>query len=113
MPTDTAQNVAEYIWKYVNATTGLVTNLAGASAQYQYGIVDWPAGERFSYDMTTAVRTTVNILAVDQCEVWRPLPQLWGVRPLKQASTKDAPIQLTTGHQRKNCYGSDGIYNAV
>jgi alpha-L-rhamnosidase len=62
---DTAQNVAEYVWRYVNSTTGLVTNLAGGSGQYQYGIIDWPAGERFGYDMNTAARTTVNILAVD------------------------------------------------
>ena len=58
-------NVANYVWTYRDATTGLVTNLAGGSGDYLYGIVDWPLSSRFGYDMTTTARTAVNILAVD------------------------------------------------
>jgi len=106
---DTAQNVAEYIWKYVNTTTGLVTNLAGGSGQYQYGIVDWPAGERFSYDMTTAVRTTVNILAVDAMRSMAAIATALG-RPATETSLyKGRADQLTTAINAK-LLRSDGIY---
>ncbi|HVY25667.1 MAG TPA: family 78 glycoside hydrolase catalytic domain [Polyangiaceae bacterium] len=56
--------VVDYVWSYKNDSTGLITNLAGGSGDYQYGIVDWPTRARDDYDMTTAARTTVNILAV-------------------------------------------------
>jgi alpha-L-rhamnosidase len=106
---DTAQNVAEYIWKYVNATTGLVTNLAGGSGQYQYGIVDWPAGERFSYDMTTAVRTTVNILAVDAMRSMAAIATALG-RPATETSLYQGRAdQLTTAINAK-LLRADGIY---
>ncbi|MES1164792.1 MAG: family 78 glycoside hydrolase catalytic domain, partial [Verrucomicrobiota bacterium] len=38
--------VADYVWIYRDATTGLVTNLAGGSTDYLYGIIDWPIVER-------------------------------------------------------------------
>jgi alpha-L-rhamnosidase len=57
--------VADYVWSYKNDSTGLITNLAGGSGEYQYGIVDWPTAGRDGYDMTTAARTTVNMLAVE------------------------------------------------
>jgi alpha-L-rhamnosidase len=57
--------VADYVWKYKNESTGLITNLAGGSGDYQYGIVDWPTSSRDDYDMGTAARTTVNALAVE------------------------------------------------
>jgi alpha-L-rhamnosidase len=56
--------VADYVRRYIDPATGLVTNLAGGSGAYQYGIVDWPANMRYGYDMETAARTTVNVLAV-------------------------------------------------
>ena len=59
------QRVAEYIWRHRDATTGLITNLAGGSGPYLHGIIDWPPSGRFSYDTQTAARTTVNVLAVD------------------------------------------------
>ncbi|MGC7098372.1 family 78 glycoside hydrolase catalytic domain [Amycolatopsis lurida] len=57
--------VADYVRRHVDPATGLVTRLSGGSGAYQYGIVDWPATMRYGYDMDTAARTTVNILAVD------------------------------------------------
>ncbi|UJW31114.1 glycoside hydrolase family 78 protein [Saccharothrix sp. AJ9571] len=56
--------VADYVRRHID-DTGLVTRLTGGSGAYQYGIVDWPATMRYGYDMDTAARTTVNILAVD------------------------------------------------
>jgi alpha-L-rhamnosidase len=58
-------NIAEYVWRHRNEATGLITDLAGGSGPYQFGIVDWPPSGRFGYDMATSARTTVNILAVD------------------------------------------------
>lgn len=57
--------LADYVWQYRDAGTGLITNLAGGGGPYLHGIIDWPPSGRFSYDMKTAARTTVNILAVD------------------------------------------------
>jgi alpha-L-rhamnosidase len=57
--------VADYVWSHRSESTGLITNLAGGSGDYLYGIVDWPPAGRYGYDMTTAARTTVNVLAVD------------------------------------------------
>jgi alpha-L-rhamnosidase len=59
------KKIADYVWSYRSATTGLITNLAGGSGQYQYGIIDWPVSSRFGYDTATNARTTVNVLAVD------------------------------------------------
>lgn len=42
---------------------GLVTRLEGGSGPYLHGIVDWPAPNRFGYDMETVARTTVNAQA--------------------------------------------------
>jgi alpha-L-rhamnosidase len=58
-------NIAEYVWRYRDRATGLITELAGGSGPYKYGIVDWPAVGRYGYDMNTTARTTVNMLAVD------------------------------------------------
>ncbi|WP_326798109.1 glycoside hydrolase family 78 protein [Streptomyces sp. NBC_01808] len=55
--------VADYVRRYVDPDTGLVTNLAGGSGAYLGGIIDWPV--RYGYDTETAARTTVSILAVD------------------------------------------------
>ena len=57
---------ANYISDNINETTGLVTQLAGGSGGYQYGIVDWPASGRFGYDWDgtkSGARTTVNMLS--------------------------------------------------
>ncbi len=60
---------ANYITKYINTSTGLVTQLGGGDGSpnsYQYGIVDWPAVGRFGYDWSgtkTGARTTVNMLS--------------------------------------------------
>ena len=54
--------VADYVRRYRDPGTGLVTDLAGGSGPYLHGIIDWP--DRYGYDTMTAARTTVNILAV-------------------------------------------------
>jgi alpha-L-rhamnosidase len=61
----TLARVADYVWSYRSEGTGLITDLAGGSGDYAHGIVDWPPSSRFGYDMASAARTTVNVLAVD------------------------------------------------
>jgi alpha-L-rhamnosidase len=55
--------VADYVRRYVDPSTGLVTKLAGGSGAYVNGIIDWP--NRYGYDTAATARTTVNILGVD------------------------------------------------
>ena len=106
---DTVQNVAEYVWRYVNATTGLVTNLAGGSGQYQYGIIDWPASQRFGYDTNTTARTTVNILAVDVMRSMAAIATALG-RPASEVSLYQGRAdQLTTAINSK-LRRADGMY---
>jgi alpha-L-rhamnosidase len=103
------QNVAEYVWRYVNSTTGLVTNLAGGSGQYQYGIIDWPAEERFGYDMNTAARTTVNILAVDVMRSMAAIASALGRAASEVSLYQGRADQLTTAINTK-LRRSDGMY---
>jgi alpha-L-rhamnosidase len=55
--------IADYVRRYVDPSTGLVTRLAGGSGAYVNGIIDWP--NRYGYDTAATARTTVNILGVD------------------------------------------------
>jgi alpha-L-rhamnosidase len=106
---DTAQNVAEYVWRYVNSTTGLVTNLAGGSGQYQYGIIDWPAEERFGYDMNTTARATVNILAVDVMRSMAAIAAALGRAASEVSLYQGRADQLTTAINAK-LRRADGMY---
>ena len=106
---DTVQNVAEYVWRYVNSTTGLVTNLAGGSGQYQYGIIDWPASQRFGYDTNTTARTTVNILAVDVMRNMAAIATALG-RPTSEVSLYQGRADQLTTAINSQLRRSDGIY---
>jgi alpha-L-rhamnosidase len=57
--------ISDYVWRAVDPVTGLVTRLPGGGTDYQYGLVDFPPEGRYGYDMGTAARTTVNVLAVN------------------------------------------------
>lgn len=60
-----ATNITDYIQRAVDPLTGLVTRLPGGGSDYRYGVVDWPPESRYGYDMGTAARTTMNVLAVN------------------------------------------------
>jgi alpha-L-rhamnosidase len=59
-----ARRIADYVARAIDDKTGLVTNLPGGGADYLYGAVDWPPAMRYGYDMQTAARTMMNVLAV-------------------------------------------------
>jgi len=61
----TVRNITDYVARAIDPATGLVTNLPGGGSDYQYGAVDWPPWMRYGYDMKTAARTMMNVLAVD------------------------------------------------
>jgi len=81
----TLVNIADYVWSYRNESTGLITDLAGGSGEYAYGIIDWPLVGRYDYDMTTAAKTTVNILGV---EVLRSVARLGSALARPAAETE-------------------------
>ncbi len=95
--------IAGYLRSAIDPTTGLVTNLPGGDGDYQYGIVDWPAPMRYGYDMATAARTTVNVMAVDALDrtaqlgaaLGRPAPEVASLRASATALTTAVNTRLT------------------
>jgi alpha-L-rhamnosidase len=69
------RNIAAYVARSIDPRTGLVTYLPGGGGDYAFGIVDWPPHMRYGYDVGTAARTTMNVLAVD---VFRRVAQIAG-----------------------------------
>jgi alpha-L-rhamnosidase len=61
----TMRNVGDYIDRHRDPANGLITRLSGGSGGYLGGIIDWPAPMRYGYDWDTAVKTVVNLWAVD------------------------------------------------
>jgi alpha-L-rhamnosidase len=59
------RNITDYLQRAVDEHTGLITNLPGGGGDYLYGLVDWPPQMRYGYDMNTAARTTLNVMAVE------------------------------------------------
>ncbi len=59
-----ALRISDYVARAIDKQTGLVTNLSGGGSDYLYGAVDWPPAMRYGYDMKTAARTMMNVLAV-------------------------------------------------
>jgi alpha-L-rhamnosidase len=101
-------NVTDYIARYTDANTGLVTNLEGGGTDYKGGLVDYPFNMRFGYDMATAARTTVNMLAVDAfrrtADVAKALGHLDEVQ--RQVQRADALTTAINAHLRRK----DGTY---
>ena len=60
-----ARNICGYLQRAIRPSTGLVTYLPGGGTDYANGLVDFPPQGRFGYDMNTAARTTVNVLAAN------------------------------------------------
>jgi len=63
------RDTADYVGRYTNAETGLVTAIGTSTSfgDYYQGIIDWPKPGRFDYDWNgtkNGVRTTINALSV-------------------------------------------------
>ncbi|GAA4624578.1 hypothetical protein GCM10023196_025280 [Actinoallomurus vinaceus] len=96
--------VADYVRRYIDPATGLVTKLAGGSGAYQYGIIDWP--NRYGYDTDTVARTAVNVLAVDVLNATARAAQTLGKDP--SAFQRDA-VRLSSAINGK-LRRADGVY---
>ncbi|WP_433727163.1 family 78 glycoside hydrolase catalytic domain [Actinoplanes sp. CA-051413] len=103
-----SQAIADYVRRYRDPGTGLVTNLAGGSGAYQYGIIDWP--NRYGYDTATAARTTVNILAVDVLRSTARQAQALG-RPRAEIDALNADADALTAAINSRLRRPDGIYH--
>ncbi len=102
-------NVADYVWSHRDAGSGLITNLSGGSGDYLYGIVDWPIAGRFDYDMTTAARTTVNVLGVDVQRAVAQSAKALG-RPAEESSKYEARATELTQAINAKLRRADGVY---
>jgi alpha-L-rhamnosidase len=104
-------NVAAYVSRYIDPATGLVTNLAGGSDLYLYGLVDWPPGMRYDYDMNTAVRTTVNALAVNVFRRAAALTRAAGGTSAADAAARlDRQADDLTAAINRRLVRADGLY---
>jgi len=101
------KDIADYVDRYQDTNTGLITNLLGGSGAYQYGIVDWPAAMRFGYDMTTA-RTVINCWAYADYDIVSQIADELG-------NTTDRDMYRTRAEALKsaintNLISADGVY---
>lgn len=106
------RDTADYVLRHIPAqgpTAGLVTQLAGGSGPYQYGIVDWPEPGRFGYDMTAAARTTINAQSVDVLRTTARMARMLGL-PGDDASTYDRRATDLADAMNGKLRRADGIY---
>ncbi|HEX2874028.1 MAG TPA: family 78 glycoside hydrolase catalytic domain [Polyangiaceae bacterium] len=104
----TLVNISDYVWTYRSADTALITDLAGGSGDYEFGIVDWPMRARDDYDMTAA-RTTVNVLAVHLARSVAALATALG-RPAAEAAKQSERAEALTDAINAKLRRADGIY---
>jgi alpha-L-rhamnosidase len=102
------QNICGYVWRYVDPTTGLVTQIPGGGTTYAYGIVDWPPEMRYGYDMATVARTTVNVLGANALNRAATMARVLG-------DTANATLYATRGQSVSNAINgrlvrADGVY---
>ncbi|MFI1093861.1 family 78 glycoside hydrolase catalytic domain [Streptomyces sp. NPDC020917] len=100
-------NVADYVRRYIDPATGLVTKLAGGSGSYANGIIDWP--NRYGYDTATTARTTVNILAVDVLRSTAKQAEVIG-RPQAEIDALRADADKLSAAITSKLRRADGIY---
>ncbi len=105
---------ADYISKYINSSTGLVTKLGGGDGSpnsYQYGIVDWPAVGRFGYDWSgtkEGARTTVNMLSKRAFDViGLAAAELGNTQDVEDMSRRSQSLKNAINNQLIN---ADGVY---
>ncbi|WP_406104651.1 family 78 glycoside hydrolase catalytic domain [Micromonospora globbae] len=106
------RDTADYVLRHIPATgptAGLVTELAGGSGAYRYGIVDWPEPGRFGYDMSSAARTTINAQGVDVLRTTARMAEALG-RPAAEAATYDGHAAALTDAINAKLRRADGVY---
>jgi alpha-L-rhamnosidase len=102
------RNIAAYVARAIDPSTGLVTYLPGGGGDYHFGLVDWPPNMRYGYDVGTAARTTENILAVD---VFRRVGQMAAAldRPPAESAAQQARATRVVRAIGTRLTRSDGV----
>jgi alpha-L-rhamnosidase len=106
------RDTAEYVLRHIPAegpTAGLVTQLSGGSGAYLYGIVDWPEPGRFGYDMSAAVRTTINAQGVRVLRVTSAIAAQLG-RPADEAAGYQGLAADLAAAMNAKLRRADGVY---
>ncbi|MCW3845000.1 glycoside hydrolase family 78 protein [Micromonospora yasonensis] len=106
------RDTADYVQRHIPATgptAGLVTELAGGSGAYRYGIVDWPEPGRFGYDMTAVARTTINAQGVDVLRTTARMAEALG-RPAAEVAAYDGRAADLTAAMNAKLRRADGSY---
>ncbi len=102
-------NVTDYVARAVDPKTGLVTNLPGGGGDYAGGMVDWPQQMRYGYDMNTAARTTLNIIAVDDFRLVAAMARALG-KPANESGAETARATALTTSIRSHLERADGVF---
>ena len=102
------KDVAEYVNRARNETTGLITNLPGGSGAYARGIIDWPASMRYGYDMQPTARTVINHWGYADFNVMSRIADVVG-------NAADRDLYRTRANDLKNAINTrllnaDGVY---
>ncbi|MEU5722427.1 family 78 glycoside hydrolase catalytic domain [Micromonospora sp. NPDC047738] len=106
------RDTADYVLRHIPATgptAGLVTELAGGSGAYRYGIVDWPEPGRFGYDMSAAARTTINAQGVDVLRTTARMAEALG-RPAAEVTSYDSRAADLAATMNAKLRRADGNY---
>lgn len=103
------RKISDYIARYIDPDTGLVTSLEGGGTDYKGGLVDYPFNMRFGYDMATNARTTVNILAVSAFNTTALVAEALDRPAAEQTEQSDRAEALTEAINSK-LRRKDGIY---
>ena len=103
------RNITDYVARAIDPKTGLVTNLPGGGGDYEGGLIDWPIQMRYGYDMSTAARTVVNVLAVDD---FRRVASMAGAlgKPAAEARVQTARADALTAAMRTHLERADGLF---
>ena len=102
-------NIADYLERYIDPATGLITRIAGGGTDYAGGIVDYPFNMRYGYDMATAAKTTVNLLAVDALRTVAEAASALG-RPFGETAQATQRAETLTLAINTHLRRKDGIY---
>jgi alpha-L-rhamnosidase len=103
------RNITDYLARAIDPKTGLVTNLPGGGGDYANGLVDWPIQMRYGYDMNTAARTTLNVLAVDDFRRVATMAQALG-KPATESRREGTRAATLTAAIRKRLERADGVF---
>jgi len=101
-------NITDYVARAIDKRTGLVTYLPGGGSDYQNGAVDWPPAMRYGYDMNTAARTMMNVLAVDDFRRVAAMADALG-RPRAESVRQTARADALVKAIRSRLTRPDGI----